>query len=128
MLRLGFYLCGNLYSNDDEEQILRLFGRCCQLCIGLERADEYTFASSITMPHLEGLILDIDKTARIESLLDSIESGSLLLSTLCIFGSFPANLAQHEPLLRRLVLLYLLSPPDDSVSFFRGLQNLERLR
>jgi hypothetical protein len=42
-------------------------------------------------------------------------------------GSFPANLAQREPLLRRLVLLYLLSPPDDSVSFFHGLQNLEEL-
>jgi hypothetical protein len=127
MLSLGFYLGRNLYSNDEEERVLRLFGRCRDLGITLESVNEYTFSSSIIMPHLECLVLDIDKTARIESLLDSIESGSPLLSTLCILGSFPANLAQREPLLRRLVLLYLLCPPDDSVSFFRGLQNLEVL-
>jgi hypothetical protein len=80
------------------------------------------------MPQLEYLELTIDKNAHIESLLDSIEISSPLLSLLYIAGSFPANLAQREPLLRRLVQLDLRSPPDDSVSFFRGLQNLELLR
>jgi hypothetical protein len=127
MLTLAFYLGRNLYSNDEEEQVLRLFARCRVLGITLEKADEYTFASSIIMPHLEHLELDLDGNAHIEVLLDSIEISSPLLSSLLIPGSFPANLAQREPLLRRLVLLHLLSPPDDSVSFFRGLQNLEVL-
>jgi hypothetical protein len=127
MLSLGFYLGRNLYSNEDEERVSRLFGRCRELGIGLERVDEYTFASSIIMPHLEYLELNIDKTAHLESLLDSIEISSPLLSSLCIGGSFPANLAQREPLLRRLVQLDLFSPPDDSVSFFHGLQNLQEL-
>jgi hypothetical protein len=128
MLSLAFYLGRNLYSSDEKEQVLRLFGRCRALGITLEKADEYTFASSIIMPHLELLeLLDLDENARIESLLDSIEISSPLLSSLVIFGSFPPNLAQREPLLRRLVQLELLSPPDDSASFFRGLQNLEEL-
>jgi hypothetical protein len=87
----------------------------------------YTFASSIIMPHLEHLELDLDQNAQIDSLLGSIEGSSPLLSSLCIFGNFPANLAERETLLRRLVQLDLLSPPEDSASFFRGLQNLEEL-
>jgi hypothetical protein len=127
-ISLGFALGRNLYPNNEEERVLRLFGRCRDLGIRLEKADEYTFASSIIMPHLEYLELDIHGNARIELLLDSIEISSPLLSSLSIFGSFPANLAQREPLLRRVVQLHLLSPPDDSISFFRGLQNLEELR
>jgi hypothetical protein len=127
MLTLAFGLDHKLYSHDEEEHVVRLFCRCHALVIALETVAEYTFTSSISMPHLEHLTLGLDKNAHIESLLDSVEIGSPLLSSLSIFGSFPANLAQREPLLRRLVGLKLLSPPDDSVSFFRGLQNLEEL-
>jgi hypothetical protein len=128
MLRLGFGLGRNLYSHDEEERVVRLFGRCHTLAIVLQTVAGYTFASSIIMPHLKHLGLVLNRNAHIQSLLDSIEISSPLLSSLSIDGSFPANLAQREPLMRRLVRLHLHSPPDDSVSFFRGLQNLEELR
>jgi hypothetical protein len=127
-LSLAFHLCGRFHSQKDEEEyVLRLFARCRDLRLSSENVVGYTFASSIIMPHLEHLELDLDQNAHIDSLLDSIEISSPLLSSLLIFGSFPPNLAQREPLLRRLVQLELLSPPDDSASFFRGLQNLEEL-
>jgi len=107
---------------------MRLFSRCHKLSIGVETPVGFTLPSSITMPHLEYLLLHIHKHAHIEPFLDSIESGSPLLSSLFISGIFPASLAQRERLLSQLVQLELHSPPDDNISLFRGLQNLEDLR
>jgi len=124
-LSLSFHQCQKLHPH--EERILRLFSRCHELIICVNTLDGYTFSSSITMPHLEYLQLHIDKNAHIEPFLDSIESSSPLLSSLYISGSFPASLVQREHLLNQLVQLELCSPPDDNISLFRGLRNLEDL-
>ena len=126
-LSLVFRLSTKLYPQDEKERILQLFGRCRYLHITLENVDEYTFASSITMPHLEHLVLDIDKKAHTEPLLDSIDGGSPLLRSLCISSFVPVNLERHDLLLRRITHLELLFIENYSISF-RGLQNLENLK
>jgi hypothetical protein len=126
-ITLVFCLSGKLYSHDEEERLLRLFGRCRSLGLVLDTVDQYTLPSSIIVPHLELLVLEINKNAHIEPLLHSIETSSLLLRSLAIGDVFPASLAQRESLLRRLVRLSLHSPPDDNISFFCGLANLEEL-
>jgi hypothetical protein len=127
-ITLGICLINRLHSHDDKERLLRLFSRCRNLGLGLDTVNQYTLPTSIILPHLESLTLYVNRNAHIEPLLDSIESNSPLLWSLFIHGDFPANLTERESLLRQLVQLHLNSPPEDSVSFFRGLQNLEQLR
>jgi len=79
------------------------------------------------MPHLEDLMLTIGGRVLIDPLLDSIERGSPLVKSLRFFCNFPDGLAQRGRLLNRLVYLEMTLPPDDNMSFFRGLQNLEEL-
>jgi hypothetical protein len=125
-LSLAFRINAELYLHDEEERVLRLFGRCRDLRITLLNMDAYTFASSITMPHLEHLALHIDKDAQIEPLLDSIERRSPLLRSLSIIGSFPTNLGRHVSLLRRIVRLNLPLIENNHIHL-QGLQNLEEL-
>jgi hypothetical protein len=125
-LSLAFHLSTKLYPNDEEKRVQRLFCRCSSLCITLENVDGYTFASSITMPHLEHLTLHIDKNANIESFLDTIERRSPLFRSLSIIGFIPTNLARHESLLRRIVRFNLSCVENDNIPF-QGLQNLEEL-
>jgi hypothetical protein len=124
---LVFYLNAKVYLRDEEERVLRLFGGCRDLRIVLENVDGYTFASSITMPHLEHIKLDIDQHIHIEPLLDSIERRSPLFRSLSISGFFPANLARRESLLKRIVHLNLIKIKNENMSFQR-LQNLEELK
>jgi F-box-like len=124
-INLGFHLTTKFYPNDEEERVQRLFGRCSSLSITLEN-DEYTFATSITMPHLEHLTLHIDENAHIESLLDSIEKRSPLFRSLSIIGFIPTDLARHKSLLRRIVRFDLSCVENDNIPF-QGLQNLEEL-
>jgi hypothetical protein len=126
-LSLAFYSGTRFYPRDEEERVLRLFPRCHELCICLTDADRYTFASSLTMPHLEKIELDIDENARIEPLLDSIEKSGPRFRSLSVIGFFPANLARHESLLRRVVHLSLILIKNGDISF-QGLQNVEELR
>jgi hypothetical protein len=127
-LTLGFYLGGELNSNDEEEErVRRLFGRCRNLSIALETVDQFTLPGSIIVPHLENLMLRINENAHIEPLLDSIESSSPLLRSLFIRDCFPANLAQREHLLGRLVKLDMRTSLNGDISFFSALQNLEEL-
>jgi hypothetical protein len=126
-LSLSFHLGTILCPHDEEERALRLFGRCHDLRIRLYAMDRYTFASSITMPHLEHIELHIEKEVHIEPLLDSIERKSPRLRSLRILGFFPTDLAQHRSLLRRIVHLGLIFIGNCDISF-QGLQNVEELR
>jgi hypothetical protein len=129
-LTLGFYLGGELNSNEEEEEeerVRRLFGCCRSLSIILDTVDQFTLPVPIIVPHLEFLMLRINENAHIEPLLDSIESSSPLLRSLFIRGCFPANLAQCEHLLRRLVKLDMCTSLNGNTSFFPALQNLEKL-
>jgi hypothetical protein len=126
-LSLTFQLSESLFGGDNDKHVIRLFPRCHDLRIISKNVSRNTFTRRITMPHLEHVLLDLDENARIEPLLDAIEKGSPLLRSLSICSYFPANMAQREALLRRLVHLYLCSIPEDNISFFRGLENLEHL-
>jgi hypothetical protein len=125
-LSLVFHLSNKQYSHDEEDRVLRLFSRCRFLHITLEVAG-YTFASSITMPYLEHLVLNIDEHTQIEPLLHSVQQRSPLLRSLSISGFAPANLPRHKSLLRRIVHLDLLFIGNGNISF-QGLQNLEELK
>ena len=125
-LSLVFHLSAALYPYDEEERVVRLFSRCHDLRITLERVGRYTFASSITMPHLEHIVLNIDGDAHLEPLLCSLER-SPLLKSLSFSGFIPTKLAQHRFLLRRIVHLDLCFIGNDDISF-QGLNNLEELK
>jgi hypothetical protein len=126
-LTLAFHLCDTLYYYNEEERVRRLLDRCRDLHIIWSNVDGFTFASSISMPHLEHIELDIDEHTHIEPFIDSIERRSPLLRSLSISGVFPTNLAQHKSLLRRIVHLYLYGTGFDDI-FFQRLQNLEELQ
>jgi F-box-like len=126
-LTVKFHACHTLYSHGDGERILRLFDRCRELHISLDGVARFTSASSIIMPHLEHLGLDIDMDVHIEPLLRSIEKGSPLLRSLTIHSFVPTNLARHQSLLRRIVCLNLYSTDLDD-TLFQKLQNLEELK
>jgi hypothetical protein len=124
-ISLDFCVRAKLYPHD-EERILRLFSRCRELWITIQNEGHYTFASSITMPYLEHIKLEIDEDTHIEPLLDSIEKMSPLLRSLSISGSFPINLARGGSLLRRITRCDLTWIVNDEISL-QGLQNLEEL-
>ena len=125
-ISLEFYLSAKLYTHDEEERVLRLFSRCRELRITIDNVDGYTFASSITLPYLEHIALNIANGAHIEPLLDSIERRSPLLRSLSISGLSLTNLSRHESLLRRIVCLNIYCIENDHISF-QGFQNLEEL-
>jgi hypothetical protein len=116
-----------LNPQDDIQRILPLFRRCSSLYILLGTMNRGVFRSRVTMPHLEHLVLGIYDRDIMEPLVDAIESGSPLLRSLCICGALPVGLGQHRRLLNRLWHLEMKSPPDDSITFFHGLQNLRKL-
>jgi hypothetical protein len=127
-LSLRFRINAELSPQDNEERLMRLFGRCRDLVICLWNADgSYTFASPLTMPHLELLLLYIDGNSHIEPLLDSIERSSPLFRSLSISGPISTKLAEHVSLLRRIVRLDFSCDENDDIPF-QGLQNLEELK
>jgi hypothetical protein len=124
-LNVKCQIMGNLHSRD-EELILRLFPSCRNLYITVCGSNQSRPAPSIIMPHLEHITITNWGHSSVEPLLDSIERGSPLLSSL-IFASFFPNLARHEPLMRRLVHLTLYFKQNSTISL-RELHNLEELR